>query len=287
MPLRSVKMKRFIFGFQRRVWCPKWTPLSSRFFMLTTATWRRLPSRARTTGAGRAARLSRAHREVRRPGVRPRHRTRRRGRDRGGDCPAAAAGRGHAKSARRRRTASTSIPAPPARPDRVHPQPGRRSTTSGRRRRGGPAGGTVADVSAARLLVVLAVVLASLVVPSPAAAAPPSALWGWPLSGEPVVTRGFDPPPTPYAAGHRGVDLAATVGQPVLAAGAGTVSFSGVVAGRGVVTVRHTGGLRTTYEPVDDRAPVGTTVRRGDRVGALSSAPGHCRPLSCLHWGAV
>src|SRR3954471_18994079 len=54
MPLRSVKMKRFIFGFQRRVWCPKWTPLSSRFFMLTTATWRRLPSRARTAGAGSA-----------------------------------------------------------------------------------------------------------------------------------------------------------------------------------------------------------------------------------------
>ena len=36
MPLRSVKMKRFIFGFQRRVWCPKWTPLSSSCFMVTT-----------------------------------------------------------------------------------------------------------------------------------------------------------------------------------------------------------------------------------------------------------
>ncbi|GAA0209246.1 hypothetical protein GCM10008944_29110 [Cytobacillus oceanisediminis] len=37
MPLRSVKMKRFIFGFQRRVWCPKWTPLSSSSRMVTTA----------------------------------------------------------------------------------------------------------------------------------------------------------------------------------------------------------------------------------------------------------
>src|SRR4051812_7636520 len=37
MPLRSVKMNRFIFGFQRRVWCPKCTPLSSSCFMLTTA----------------------------------------------------------------------------------------------------------------------------------------------------------------------------------------------------------------------------------------------------------
>jgi hypothetical protein len=37
MPLRSVMMKRFIFGFQRRVWCPKWTPLSRSWRMVTTA----------------------------------------------------------------------------------------------------------------------------------------------------------------------------------------------------------------------------------------------------------
>src|ERR1051325_3563669 len=29
MPLRASKMKGFILGFQRRVWCPKWTPPSS------------------------------------------------------------------------------------------------------------------------------------------------------------------------------------------------------------------------------------------------------------------
>ena len=31
-------MKRFILGFQRRVWWPKWTPASSSCFMVTTAT---------------------------------------------------------------------------------------------------------------------------------------------------------------------------------------------------------------------------------------------------------
>src|ERR1700681_4734559 len=36
MPPRSVKMNRFIFGFQRRVWWPKWTPASSNSFMETT-----------------------------------------------------------------------------------------------------------------------------------------------------------------------------------------------------------------------------------------------------------
>src|SRR5436305_3445914 len=37
MPDRSVKMKRRIFGFQRRVWWPKWTPASSRSRMEATA----------------------------------------------------------------------------------------------------------------------------------------------------------------------------------------------------------------------------------------------------------
>src|SRR5215207_1830890 len=31
-------MKRFILGFQRLVWCPKWTPASSSWRMVTTAT---------------------------------------------------------------------------------------------------------------------------------------------------------------------------------------------------------------------------------------------------------
>src|SRR5438105_801041 len=38
IPLRSMKMKRFIFGFHRRAWCPKWTPDSKSCFIVTTAT---------------------------------------------------------------------------------------------------------------------------------------------------------------------------------------------------------------------------------------------------------
>src|SRR5688572_23039021 len=45
MPLRSVKMNRFIFGFQRRVWCPKWTPLSKSCRVVTTAMAAFLPCR--------------------------------------------------------------------------------------------------------------------------------------------------------------------------------------------------------------------------------------------------
>src|SRR2546426_11519435 len=41
MPLRASKMNFFIFGFQRLVWCPKWTPASSNSLtpMLNTSSF--------------------------------------------------------------------------------------------------------------------------------------------------------------------------------------------------------------------------------------------------------
>jgi murein DD-endopeptidase MepM/ murein hydrolase activator NlpD len=108
--------------------------------------------------------------------------------------------------------------------------------------------------------------------------------FGWPV-GSPHVVRGFDPPPQPWLAGHRGVDLAAPPATPVRAAGPGTVLFAGVIAGRGVVSVAHPGGLRTTYEPVAPVVHAGDVVARGDVLGTLT--PGHpgCPVAACLHWG--
>lgn len=108
--------------------------------------------------------------------------------------------------------------------------------------------------------------------------------WAWPLTPRPEVRARFEAPPDPYAAGHRGVDLTAAAGQAVLAPEAGSVSFSGMVAGRPVVVVTHAGGLRSTFEPVVG-VPVGTVVARGSPVGAVSGGPGHCAPVTCLHWG--
>jgi murein DD-endopeptidase MepM/ murein hydrolase activator NlpD len=143
----------------------------------------------------------------------------------------------------------------------------------------------VGDVIPRRCLVVLVVLAAFLVAPSSASGAPASALWALPLSGEPAVTRPFDPPPTPYAAGHRGVDLAGAVGQPVLAAGAGTVAFAGLVAGRPVVSVQHAGGLRTTYEPVLPSVAAGQVLARGSPLGVLAAGHAGCPVEACLHWG--
>lgn len=108
----------------------------------------------------------------------------------------------------------------------------------------------------------------------------------WPLRPEPEVVERFDPPDTPYGAGHRGVDLLGRVGQVVHAALAGTVTYAGMLAGRGVVVVDH-GATRTTYEPVTASVGVGTPVGAGAPIGTLDLGSSHCFPRACLHWGWI
>jgi murein DD-endopeptidase MepM/ murein hydrolase activator NlpD len=107
----------------------------------------------------------------------------------------------------------------------------------------------------------------------------------WPVDGVPRPVRRFDPPPRPWLAGHRGVDLLAPAAATIRAAGAGTVLFAGMVADRPVVTVGHADGLRTTHEPVQPAVTVGTVVPAGAPLGTL--LPGHagCPAAACLHWG--
>lgn len=120
-------------------------------------------------------------------------------------------------------------------------------------------------VLALRLVLPLAVSVSlwvdpALVVPTAAAT---GADWGWPVVG-PVI-RGFDPPQTPFGAGHRGIDIAAGAGTPVVAPEAGSVSFAGRVGGELYVTLDHGGGLSSTYSWVS-----AILVRRGDVVARSS-----------------
>ena len=100
------------------------------------------------------------------------------------------------------------------------------------------------------------------------------------------MLHAFAPPPNRFGAGHRGVDLGAPAGTVVRAAGAGRVVFAADLAGRGVVSIEHAGGLRTTYEPVTATVAAGAAVAAGQPIGVLE--PGHagCAPADCLHWGA-
>ncbi|MFI9009534.1 M23 family metallopeptidase [Actinosynnema sp. NPDC053489] len=129
-----------------------------------------------------------------------------------------------------------------------------------------------------------------------ALAAPPPAGWAsgarasrfaWPLAPPHQVVRAFDRPVTEYAPGHRGVDVAASPGTPVLAAGDGVVVHAGPVADRAVVSLRHASGLRTTYEPVEPAVVRGQPVRRGTVIGTVTAGHEGCPTTACLHWGAI
>ncbi len=97
----------------------------------------------------------------------------------------------------------------------------------------------------------------------------------------------FDAPSPNWHRGHRGVDLAGVAGQPVYAAGAGTVVFAGELAGRTLVSIAHPGRLRTSDEPVQPSVRVGQLVDAGTVIGELAALYDGCAAAACLHWGAM
>ncbi|WP_068065810.1 M23 family metallopeptidase [Nocardia xishanensis] len=133
--------------------------------------------------------------------------------------------------------------------------------------------------------VLFAVAAAFLAASTATAAAAPGGEFGWPLRPRPMVERRFERPAQNWLPGHRGVDLAGSPGQRVLAAGAGIVVFAGEVADKPVVSIEHPGGLRTTYEPVRARVSVGARVARGTPIGTLEEGHPECAASACLHWG--
>lgn len=107
-----------------------------------------------------------------------------------------------------------------------------------------------------------------------------------PVAGPLSVVTAFDPPAERWLAGHRGVDLAIAPLETVLAPADGTVVFAGAVGGRPVVSIQHSGDLRTTYEPVRATARTGDRVAAGDPVGHVVAGHPGCPVEACLHWGA-
>ncbi|MGY6650971.1 murein hydrolase activator EnvC family protein [Amycolatopsis sp. TRM77291] len=154
--------------------------------------------------------------------------------------------------------------------------------TGGRHRRPGHA----RRLPRLAILATVLAILTSAAMPGTARGAPtPQGRLSWPLSPAPSVTRYFEPPSTPYGPGHRGVDLAAPPGANVLAAAEGVVMFAGQVAGRGVVSIDHDGGLRTTYQPLALSVTTGDQVHRGQVLGTLAAGHPGCPEPACLHFG--
>ncbi|MEO5833445.1 MAG: M23 family metallopeptidase [Nakamurella sp.] len=146
-------------------------------------------------------------------------------------------------------------------------------------------GGSVSRWCLALLLAVVTVVLPGPTPPAGAAAAagagPPMQP---PLSPLTVLTP-FSAPATRYGPGHRGVDLAATAGGGVRAPAPGIVVFAGRLVDRGVVSLQHDDGLRTSLEPVTASVTIGQRVLAGAVVGTVEVGHPQCAPAVCLHWG--
>jgi murein DD-endopeptidase MepM/ murein hydrolase activator NlpD len=112
---------------------------------------------------------------------------------------------------------------------------------------------------------------------------PTSGTWAWPVVGPVIGT--FDPPETPFGAGHRGIDIATNVGAAVTAPEPGIVVFAGRVGGELFITLDHGAGLTSTYSWVSS-----VLVRKGDSVprGAAIALSGRGHPDSTvphLHFG--
>ena len=114
-------------------------------------------------------------------------------------------------------------------------------------------------------------------------AAPTRADWTWPVSGEVITPYRFGG--DPYAAGqHRGIDIAAADGAPVVAAVAGEVRFAGMVGSSGLtISIRTADGrYDTSYLHLSSvvggrgRAGGGRPARgsgRDERASAPQSSP--------------
>ena len=118
-------------------------------------------------------------------------------------------------------------------------------------------------------------------VPEPSVRPPPGTpdpppvppLW-MPVAG--AVVRGFDTRAGPFGPGHRGIDIAASVGELVRSPTAGRVVFAGRVAGTNWVSLLVAPGVLVTLGPLLDPATTADRVRLRMPVGRVG--PGHAPP---------
>src|SRR5438874_10034922 len=135
------------------------------------------------------------------------------------------------------------------------------------------------------LALTLTVALASLLLFAPPASA--GSDWRWPVRG-PVITpyrNGADP----YAGGqHRGIDIGAPAGTPVIAATAGTVTYAGLAGSSGLTVAVRTddGRFDTSYLHLSSIGVArGDRVAGGDGIGAVGTTGRRSTEEPHLHFG--
>ncbi len=112
------------------------------------------------------------------------------------------------------------------------------------------------------------------------------AAWVWPVAGK-VITpyrNGTDP----YATGqHRGIDIAAPVRTPVVAAAGGDVRFAGTAGSSGLtISIRTADGYDTSYLHLSSLSiRAGAHVSTGQRIGAVGVTGVRSATAPHLHFG--
>jgi hypothetical protein len=112
--------------------------------------------------------------------------------------------------------------------------------------------------------------------------------WQWPVRGR-VITPYSNDNARPYAGGmHRGIDIAAPVGTPVVAARAGNVGYAGNLGKSGLtISVRSADGRHVaSYLHLGSIAVErGEAVRAGERLGEVGTTGERSVAEPHLHFG--
>ncbi len=100
----------------------------------------------------------------------------------------------------------------------------------------------------------------------------------WPAKGE--VIKQFTPDE------HRGIDIAASVGDTITATREGVVHWVGKTpSGEPCISIDHPGGLTSTYLPVQVSVQKGQAVKAGDAIGMISRETDKSSDKPHLHFG--
>jgi len=132
-----------------------------------------------------------------------------------------------------------------------------------------------------------AIALAILLANPAATASEPMVLPITGLTASDVINQ-YESPLTEYGAGHRGIDLPATVGNVVTSPVSGEISFSGQVGYRDSISIKFAGTMWASLEPVCSDMVEGTLVSAGEPIGTVCQTnpnyQWHCE-ITCIHFG--
>lgn len=98
------------------------------------------------------------------------------------------------------------------------------------------------------------------------------------------VIKGFEQPSSDYSSGHRGVDIYLAPRKPLLSPLEATISFSGKVVNRHVLSLKN-GQHTISFEPICSDLSAGDIVSQGQILGFLCDGQNSYQPHcdQCYH----